>query len=180
MHSPRSILEDTDWARPGHAYGVATDTPDRLMELLDPRPHVQAHALAQLDMSVLHQDSLYSATAPAALFIAGVLTGPRTDAPHESAFPWDERTRPLRASLIAWLGRVGDAATYGEGDDTEPFEDEDERNAVLACREIRADLAVAITPFLDARERPVRDAAHIAHTRLAAPTKQHPTPDDPH
>lgn len=168
MKPPQTIIEATDWDHLEHAYDAASDTPWRLMELLDPSPAVQANALAQLDMSVLHQDSLYSATSPAALFVAGILTDPRTDVQHTSAFPWDDRSRPLRASLIEWLGRVGDAATYGEGEAVEPFEDEPEKAAVLACREIRTDLAEAIRPFLDSTDESIREAATVACAHLSA------------
>jgi hypothetical protein len=167
VEPPKPILDATDWDHLEHAYDAASDTPWRLMGLLDPRPDIQANALAQLDMSVLHQDSLYSATPPAALFVASILTDPRTDVQHESAFPWDDKSRSLRASLIEWLGRVGDAAAFGEGDDVEPFEDEAEKAAVLACRQIRSALAEAIRPFLNSTEEPIRDAAIEACARLA-------------
>ena len=166
MKSPEAILKDTEWIHLGHAYDAASDTPRRLLELLDSSPDVQAFALAQLDASVLHQGSLYSATAPTALFIAGILTDPRTDVSHVSAFPWDDRRRLLRASLIEWLGRVGDAASHGEGDEVEPFEDADERDAVLACRAIRPQLAEAITPFLRSADEVIGSAAAVAHSYL--------------
>jgi hypothetical protein len=69
-----------------------------------------------LDISVLHQDSLCSATAPAALFVAAALNDPRTLA-HEDYSTWDDRPRPLRAALLDWLGRIADAAAYGETTD---------------------------------------------------------------
>lgn len=163
MTLPEAILSDTDWDRLEHAYGAASDTPRRLLELLDLEPHVQAFALDQLDISVLHQDSLYSATAPAALFIAGILTDPRTDALHLGA---REDGWPLRASLIEWLGRVGDASSYGEGDDIEPYYNDDERDAVLACRGLRPQLAEAINPFLESADEATRSAAATALTYL--------------
>ncbi|MGW7134336.1 hypothetical protein ACWGIA_39185 [Streptomyces bobili] len=36
-------------------------------------PEVRSEALAALDMGVLHQSSLYTVTAPAALFVAAIL-----------------------------------------------------------------------------------------------------------
>ncbi|WP_406433154.1 hypothetical protein [Streptomyces sp. NBC_01589] len=77
------MIEGTDWAALEHDYGAAQDTPLRLLQLLDEDPEVQAGALGLLDVSVLHQESLYSATAPAALYIAAVLSDSRTLAGHE-------------------------------------------------------------------------------------------------
>jgi hypothetical protein len=79
----RSVIEGTDWGALEHAYGAAQDTPLRLLQLLDEDPGVQAGALGQLDISVLHQDSLCSATTPAALFVAAALNDPSTQAPRE-------------------------------------------------------------------------------------------------
>lgn len=104
------MLEHTDWAVLEHAYGPAQDTPLRLVQLLDEDPEVQAGALDMLDMSVLHQQSLYSATAPAALYVAAVLNDPRTMTIHDNYAAWDERPRPLRAALLEWLGMIADSA----------------------------------------------------------------------
>ncbi|OQD55206.1 hypothetical protein BM536_017285 [Streptomyces phaeoluteigriseus] len=109
------LLENTDWASLAHAYGPAEDTPAHLVHLLDEDPRRQAEALGMLDMSVLHQGSLYSATPAAMLFIAAVLPHPpRTLAVHESYHPWDDRTRPLRAALLEFLGLFAESAAYGE------------------------------------------------------------------
>ncbi len=109
---PAMVLHSTDWAALAHAYGPAATTADDLRGLLEEDPEVQAAALDRLEMSVLHQGSLYSATAPAALFIAGVLPHPGTPAVHESFFPWDDRRRPLRAALLEWLGQFAESAAW--------------------------------------------------------------------
>ncbi|MFH8576852.1 hypothetical protein [Streptomyces zaomyceticus] len=108
------MLEHTDWAELEHAYGPARDIPVRLVQLLNEDPEVQAGALGMLDMSVLHQESLYSATAPAALYVAAVSNDPRTMTVHEDFSVWDERPRPLRAALLEWLGMIAASAAYGE------------------------------------------------------------------
>lgn len=36
VKSPDAILSDTDWNQLEHAYGAASDTPQRLLQLLDP------------------------------------------------------------------------------------------------------------------------------------------------
>ncbi|MEV6813131.1 hypothetical protein [Micromonospora sp. NPDC051296] len=168
MRSPRSVLEDTDWGSLEHAYDSASDTPDQLMLLLSGDAALCGEALAYLDGAVLHQGTIYSATAPAALFVAGILDDPRTLVPCESALPWDERERPLRAALLEWLGNVAESATYDdpEPDDDETDDWEDYAQAVEACRAIRPDLYARVAPFLDHTEPTVRQAAVGAVTDL--------------
>ena len=160
MLSPQEVLEGTDWDHLVHAYAVASDTPIRLAQLLDASPRVRSLALAQLDMSVLNQDTLYPATAPAALFIAGILSDSRTDV-------LDGEGRPMRASLIEWLGRVDEADTYGEAEG-KLLEDDEERESVMGCRAIRADLGEAIRPFLDSPDEEIRKVAGVVCANLAA------------
>ncbi|WP_329224954.1 MULTISPECIES: HEAT repeat domain-containing protein [unclassified Streptomyces] len=158
----RELLVATEWDALQHAYGSAEDTPTYLCQLLNEDPEVQAEALGMLDMSVLHQGSVYSSTPPAALFVAAVLTHPRTLAEHESHFLWDERTRPLRAALLDWLGRIADSASYGEAPGSEgeyDGEDEDELEAIRACRSLRPELYDAVEPFLDDPHPDTREAA---------------------
>jgi hypothetical protein len=150
MRPPLSVIEDTDWDRLEHAYGPASDAPGELARLLGEDAESCGAALAYLDAAILHQGSIYSATAPAAVFVAGILDHPRTLVRCESALPWDERERPLRAALLEWLGRVAESAGYQE---LEPEDDEeewdDEARAVEACRAARLDLYARIAPFLD-------------------------------
>jgi len=159
LPDPRSLIEDTHWASLQHAYGPAADTPLRLVQLLDESPEVQAEALGQLDMSVLHQGSLYSATPQAALFIAAILDDPHTAAQHQSLFPWDDRCRPLRAALLEWLGQVADSAAYGEASKDGDDDDDDEPGVTDACRAIRPVLWEAVSAFLDDPNPAVREAA---------------------
>lgn len=163
----------TDWGALQHAYGSAEDTPPYLCQLLHEDPEVQAEALGMLDMSVLHQGSLYSSTPPAALFVAAILTHRQTSAEHESFFPWDDRARPLRAALLDWLGQVAESAAHGEvrGNEDEyggayDGEDEDELEAIHACRSIRHELYDAVEPFLDDPHPDTREAALGAVTLL--------------
>ncbi|MFF2780579.1 HEAT repeat domain-containing protein [Streptomyces sp. NPDC058052] len=161
----------TEWDALQHAYGSAEDTPSCLGQLLNEDPEVQAGALGMLDMSVLHQGSLYSSTPPTARFVAAILTHPRTLAEHESFFPWDDRTRPLRAALLDWLGQVVESASYGEdpgseGEYEEECEDEDELEAIRACRTIRPELYDAVEPFLDDPHPHTREAALGTVTQL--------------
>ncbi|WP_329133659.1 HEAT repeat domain-containing protein [Streptomyces sp. NBC_01476] len=180
LPDPRDVIVDTDWAALHHAYGPAEDTPSSLLRLLDDSPEVQAEALGALDMSVLHQGSLYSATPPAALFIAGILSDPRTTARHESFYPWDDRTRALRAALLEFLGQVADAAAYGEtdGDDHARKVQDDADTDVTACRAIRPALYAAVSAFIDDPDPDVREAAvGAAGALLKAPNLADQVPD---
>lgn len=163
LPDPGSVLEHTDWAVLEHAYGPAQDTPLRLVQLLDEDPEVQAGALDMLDMSVLHQESLYSATAPAALYVAAVLNDPRTMTVHDNYAAWDERPRPLRAALLEWLGMIADSAAYGETTGEDDGNDPRDTDAVRAVRGLIYD---AVLPHLRATDPTVREAALGATTAL--------------
>lgn len=163
LPDPAALIEETDWESLEHAYGPAEDTAVRLVELLDEDPEVRANALGQLDMSVLHQGSLYSATPPAALFVAAILRHPRTLTEHESAYPWDNRRRPFRAALLEWLGQMAESAAHEEpGDGGEG----DERDVIESCRAIRPAIYSAVAPYLDDPLPAVREAAVGAAVRL--------------
>ncbi|MDX3234536.1 hypothetical protein PV392_02290 [Streptomyces sp. ME03-5709C] len=60
-----ALLPGTDWATLTHARGSAVGTLADLFALLHEDPEVRAASLGRPGMSVLHQGSLYSATAPA-------------------------------------------------------------------------------------------------------------------
>ncbi|MET0135987.1 MAG: hypothetical protein ABW215_20595 [Kibdelosporangium sp.] len=170
MIDARSVFESTDWAGLEHAYGAAADAPEALLALLSEDPESCGRTLGYLDASVLHQGSVYSVTAPAALFVAGILDDPRTTVHCESALPWDDRARPLRAALLEWLGAAADAASYGEEDHEEAVDGAAGRGAagrgadegdddVKAFRAIRRDLYSAVLPYLDDPDESVRAAA---------------------
>lgn len=165
---PAVVLHSTDWAALTHAYGPAVTTADDLLGLLGEDPETQAESLGRLEMSVLHQGSLYSATAPAALFIAGVLPHPRTLAVHKSFFPWDDRVRPLRAALLEWLGQFAESAAFDDEAlaDPQDAEEAEALEAVRACRAVRPVIFDAIAPFLDDQDETVREAALGAVTHL--------------
>ncbi|WP_329106727.1 HEAT repeat domain-containing protein [Streptomyces sp. NBC_01439] len=156
----------TEWDALQHAYGSAEDIPPYLCRLLDEDPEVQAEALGMLEMSVLHQGSLYSSTPPAALFVAAILTHPQTSVEHENFFPWDDRARPLRAALLDWLGQIVESASYGEDPTSEgEYGDgcdgdyEDELEAARLCRSIRPALYDAVEPLLDDPHPDTREVA---------------------
>ncbi|MGW6704066.1 HEAT repeat domain-containing protein [Streptomyces sp. NPDC054956] len=170
----RELLLGTDWGSLQHAYGSGEDIAVSLCSLVDEDPGVRSEALAALDMGVLHQGSLYTVTAPAALFVAAILDHPVGLAEHEGYFPWDGGPpRTLRAALLVWLGQVAESAAHGEDPvrdrsnwDWKPWhdgtcreQDPDGLAALHACREIRPTLYAAVEPFLSSPDPHVREAA---------------------
>ncbi|TDQ04770.1 hypothetical protein [Labedaea rhizosphaerae] len=89
----------TDWATLSHAYGGAGDVPDMLTALRKGDAEQAAH---DLWTSVLHQGSLYDATAPAVAEICTVLKNRST----------------ARVELAAWLlaSAVAAALAHEPGD----------------------------------------------------------------
>ncbi|WP_433288900.1 hypothetical protein [Micromonospora sp. CA-244673] len=182
MRSPRTIIEDTGWGNLHHAYAAASDTPARLLHLLSEDPERAGDALAYIDAVLLHQGSMYSATAPAAEFVAAILDDPRTLVQCESALPWDERSRSLRAGLLEWLGKVAESAAWGEpaevdvstADAADDHDDAQELRAAQACRAVRGYVHAAVEKFLDDTDASVRQGAIGAMTHLlAAPELAH-------
>ncbi|MFH8757045.1 HEAT repeat domain-containing protein [Streptomyces atroolivaceus] len=177
----RELLLGTDWESLRHAYGSAEDIPVSLCSLVDEDAEVRSEALAALDMGVLHQGSLYTVTAPVALFVAAILDHPMGLAEHEEHFPWDGGPpRSLRAALLVWLGQVAESAAYGEDlvrdrtdwqwapwhDETRREQDPGELAALHACREVRPILYSAVEPFLSSPDPHVREAARGAAVPL--------------
>jgi hypothetical protein len=162
-------LADVDWNGLSHAYDKAADTPGHLATLLDADADVRARAMEHLWSAVLHQGTIYPATAPAARVIAGLLADERADRELGGA--------PIRTALLRFLGEVAESTSYApvELDTTCPpgredelrgvtagdWEDEEEgvdfsdvlfevmwSRAVAACRDSVGDLLTAVTPWL--------------------------------
>ncbi|MFF3728507.1 HEAT repeat domain-containing protein [Streptomyces erythrochromogenes] len=169
----RELLLETGWGSLQHAYGSGEDIAVSLCSLVDEDPEVRSEALAALDTGVLHQGSLYTVTAPAALFVAAILDHPIGLAEHEGHFPWDDGPpRSLRAALLVWLGQVAESAAYGEDPardrtdwlweprhETQGAHGPDELAALRTCRSIRPSLYDAVEPFLTSPDAHVREAA---------------------
>lgn len=121
MQTGPDVLRDTDWTRTFHAYGSGADTPAHLALLLDGDAEGRTRALGHLYGALVHQGTVYPATVPAALFVAGILGRPALDAPTAHAFG-DAAPAPLRRVLLGFLtdaaegalpGATGEAATAG-------------------------------------------------------------------
>ncbi|MGW2093643.1 hypothetical protein [Promicromonospora sukumoe] len=182
------LVGEVDWSRLFHAYGVASDTSRHLGALASDDDGAFAGGLGHLFGAVLHQGTVYPATAPALRVVAGLLHDPvlRRD---------DEHGRSRLASLLGWIDAVGDSASWHEDtrepDAAEPTDadvdafyramaEDDESvwdsdlNHYLWARSI-AELPAAcgaalpaVSAFLTDDDEDVRLAALDAYVRLAA------------
>ncbi|MGW3262795.1 hypothetical protein [Streptomyces sp. NPDC001056] len=105
----QALLAGTDWAALRHAYGFATEAPGMLAALCDADQSTRTKALDYLHGTLHHQNTLYEATVPAALYIAAILPDPRTT----RAVIKERRSFPgcMRAELLAWIASVASEVT---------------------------------------------------------------------
>jgi hypothetical protein len=131
--------------------------------LLEPVPKVQVTALSELSELVGHQNSIYEATAPVAMYVAGILTHPAA----MTLRPY--RNVPIRATLLNWLVSTAYGASDEIVDRTEQyfpgFLTHD--TALAAFRDLRPMLYRAVAPFLQDSHEDVREAAGLAAVILA-------------
>jgi hypothetical protein len=118
-------LEDTDWPRLHHAYGRATDTPGHLRALLREDPESRRAAMSHLWSAIIHQGTPWTATGPAALVVAGLLSDGRID-----------RGEAIRADLLSFLVGVAEAPEH----------------AGWSVQELERMAAFDIEPFLDSED----------------------------
>ncbi|WP_244313299.1 hypothetical protein [Streptomyces zinciresistens] len=161
----RALLTATHWATLDHAYGSAAEAPKRLAELLAQDQTVRTKALDYLHYTLHHQNTLYEATAPAALYVAAILPNPRTtrtvDKGHNS-FPGC-----MRAELLLWIASVADAVT----DEADVLSRRhgfplDDYPPAVSIRRIRPQLYSAAVAYVDDTDRPTAEAAITACIRL--------------
>ncbi|MDB6173171.1 MAG: hypothetical protein JWL59_2482 [Chthoniobacteraceae bacterium] len=97
MPNGLEALEITEWSRLQHAYGHATDTPKHLRALLEKDAEARKEAIFHLWSAVIHQGTPWTATAPTAAVVAGLLSDERID-------------RGDRANLLSFLVSVAEVA----------------------------------------------------------------------
>ncbi|MFG2713571.1 hypothetical protein ACGFX2_23865 [Streptomyces goshikiensis] len=160
---PHELLLRTDWNAVEHCCpDVASQTPVILLELLDEDPRVQGSALRELAEAHTRTGCFYSATAPAARFVAAVLGDPRTLAQVSDRMAGEEHDLgpkapfPLRAGLLNWLADSTVEAIAQQG---RPYCDEEDLDAFL---DLAPEFYEAALPFLDAGPPEVREAALAA------------------
>ncbi|MFH8616831.1 hypothetical protein ACH4E8_17355 [Streptomyces sp. NPDC017979] len=167
---PAEVLGRTPWSALEHAYGPADDVPEMLLGLLDTDQSVRSQALSRLHHAVHHQNTLYSATAPAALYVVSILSDTRTlslvdKGPH--GFPG-----PMRAELLGWLDSVANEADDEAAATSRHFgfPPEEYPPFVAICR-IRSRVFHGVCAYLDDSD---------VHVRAAAISACIPLLDDPH
>ncbi|MET9693836.1 hypothetical protein ABZY81_36310 [Streptomyces sp. NPDC006514] len=166
-----TVLERTDWASLATPYGTGASLPAALARLIDPDPRVREAAVHNALGGVTHQNSIYEATMPVALYAAAILDHPVLA---EDGFRHDDATsrgRPTLVSILDWLGETAydadgtcvavDERTYGEGS-----LDEEMR----AFRELRPVIFSAVRALLGHDHPEVRNTALVA----AIPLIEHP------
>ncbi|MET9109595.1 hypothetical protein [Streptomyces zhihengii] len=163
MPSYQAVLAETDWAALQTAFGSGADLPGVLARLLEPDPTVQVTALSELSELVNHQSTIYEATAPAVMFVAGILTHPAT----MTLRPY--RDIRLRATLLGWLAApLQDASDEAVGCIEQRFPGFLAPGTTMAAfRNLRPMLYRAVAPFLRDRDEDVREAAVVTALILA-------------
>lgn len=193
MDSTRTpLVDDMDWSRLFHAYGVASDTSRHLHALVSDDDAAFGAAVDHLFGAVLHQGTVYPATVPALRVVAGTL---HDQGRHQVLRRRDDDGRSRLAALLEWIDAVGDSASWHEdtraSDAAEPTDEdidafyramaaddetvwESELNHYLWARSI-AELPAAcgealtsVSTFLADEDEAVRSAALDAYVRLAA------------
>ncbi|WP_051637518.1 hypothetical protein [Rhodococcus sp. UNC363MFTsu5.1] len=119
------MSETHDWDQLFHAYAVATDTPAHLEALVGADETAFSTAMEHLYSAVLHQGTIYPATAPAVAAVAQAVSFWIGGA--------DQKTASARLpALVDFLGAAGDSlALVGQlrasEDEVGPPSDEEER-----------------------------------------------------
>lgn len=157
------VLSETDWGSLETPFGDGEDLPEVLTRLLTPDPRDQVNALSELGEMVGHQNTIYEATAPAAMYVAGILTHPAATTPR----PY--RNVPIRAALLNWLASTAyDASDEIVGRTEQHFPGFLAPGTIVAAfRDLRPMLYQAVSPFLRDGHEDVREAAVMAALILA-------------
>ncbi|WP_249125799.1 hypothetical protein [Streptomyces sp. A2-16] len=155
------VLTGTDWTTLEHAYGSAAEAPRQLGALLDTDQGARTRALNYLHHTLHHQNTLYEATVPAALYVAAILTDPRTT----RAVDKDRHSSPgsLRAELLRWIASVANEVT----DEAAVLSKHhgfplDDYAPAVGIQKIRPTLLSASLPYTEESDRHVREAALTA------------------
>lgn len=115
MDDPLAGLDDVPWERLHHAYGPATDTPGLLRQIA--RGETDDETWAQLCTSIVHQDTVYEASAAAAPFLINLTRVTRGDdlVGVLLGTPAVWRTMLLDALLRAFPDASARPAAFGRG-----------------------------------------------------------------
>ncbi|MGW0580782.1 hypothetical protein ACWD25_33670 [Streptomyces sp. NPDC002920] len=138
LEHPLDGLDAHSWSSFSHAYGCADDLPDLLRALADPDAGAAGEALSELYGSVLHQGTVYAASAEVVPFLARIVA-----------------TGPHAADVLMLLGGMAES-------------EDEHGVAPGAVRAAVAGQLPLLLPLLDAAEPEVRRTAVWAVSRTRA------------
>ncbi|WP_326741041.1 hypothetical protein [Streptomyces sp. NBC_01022] len=168
----QELLDGTECASFATPYGTGESLPAALRRLLDLDPAARAAAARDALDAVTHQNSIYEATVPVALYVAAILNHPATAA-GEHAHEADLQMRhPTLETLLDWIGYTAydaddERVAMGERHFGEGFLDA--CPDMRAFRDLRPVIYSAVQPFLTNDNAKVRNAALVA----AVPLTEH-------
>ncbi|MFE3585808.1 hypothetical protein [Streptomyces vinaceus] len=159
----QELLDSTNWASLATASGTGESLPTALTLLTSPDPLVRESALQGALGPVTHQNSIYEATVPVALYIAAILDHPAVMAGDYGQDASTPRSRPTLVRLLAWLGDTA-------------YDANDECVAMGESAEMRAFRDARPAIFSAVRALFGHDNADVRHTALVAaiPLIEHP------
>jgi hypothetical protein len=105
-------ISDVPWETLSHAYGPASDTPLHLKQLVGSEAKLQGQALEHLLGAVLHQGTIYPASAPAAVIVSRMLNDTRMASPVAHWTDMTTEPKTLRVSLLDFLAEFANSANY--------------------------------------------------------------------
>ncbi|MDX3315268.1 hypothetical protein P1S61_40765 [Streptomyces sp. ME08-AFT2] len=156
-----ALLEETDWSHLEHGGGSADPgTPVKLAGLVSGKSDAAAIALDHLWNDLLHQGSLYSATPPAALYVAAVLgeSGSR-----------ESLAAQHRRRLLEWLAETAYAVSISREQEFDDWFGPGmmARNPLFSeVRAIRPVLFRGVFPHVFDSDEDVAEAALLAAAHL--------------
>ncbi|MER5480676.1 hypothetical protein ABT026_27430 [Streptomyces sp. NPDC002734] len=155
----QDVLAGTNWASLRTPWGMGEALPGGLVQILSPDQAVRSAAIGTALGGVTHQNTIYGATVPVALFVAAILQHPAIEAD-------DAHSSPGTSALVRLLAWLGDTA-YDADDASVAI---DEYAEMCQFRDVRPALFSAVRPLLSHENAYVRDAALVA----AVPLSEHP------
>ncbi|MET9041634.1 hypothetical protein ABZX34_01825 [Streptomyces sp. NPDC004362] len=166
----QDLLDGTDWASLETPSGECGALPTYLARFLDTNPDVRATAVRDAFRAVTHQNSIYEATVPVALYVAAILNHPATAAGECGQDGEQAPQYPTRVALLRWLSDTAhdaddECVAIGKRVWGDTFLDD--YPAMRAFRDLRPAIYSAVRPLLGHDNADVRGAALVAAIPLA-------------
>ncbi|MCX5409751.1 hypothetical protein OHA37_38590 [Streptomyces sp. NBC_00335] len=168
----QTLLDHTNWASLATACGTGEALPAALTLLINADPVIRESALHDALGPVTHQNSMYEATIPVALYAAAILNHPAITAGDDNP-DVETQNHPTLLRLLDWLGDTAydandECVATGERVFDESFLDESEE--MRAFRKARPAIFSAVHPLLGHDDEAVRHTALVT----AIPLIEHP------